>query len=63
MPKEKTSVLNSYNIWVSNYLFLKNYITSQEAFLTKFYDIKSSLLLVTKKVFMLRIILSNYSAY
>ena len=31
MPKYKVSGLKSFNIWVRNYLFLKNYITSEGA--------------------------------
>ena len=44
------------NILVRNY---KNYVTS-EPFLTMLYNINSSPLLVTKQVFILKIILSNY---
>ena len=45
---------------MENYLFLENYVTSEEQFLTMFYTINLSLLLVTKWGFMLIIILSIY---
>ena len=31
MPVNKASGLKSFNIWVRNYLFLKNYVTSEGA--------------------------------
>ena len=49
----------SSNILLRYYFFLKNY-NQREPFLTMFYTVNSSPLLVTKLVFMLTIVLSNY---
>ena len=48
------------NIWVRNYLFLEKYISSREPFFTMSYTTNSLPLLITKWVFMLICILSNY---
>ena len=47
------------NIFVENYFFLENYVTSEGPFLTMLYTTNSSTLLVTTKVFTLTIISSN----
>ena len=48
---EKTSSYNSFIILVRNYLFFKNYVTSDGLVSTMFYTINSSPMLVTKSVF------------
>ena len=58
MPVENAAGLESLIIWVKVHLFLKNYVTEEEAVSHNVLYI-SSPLLVTKYVFMLTIMLSN----
>ena len=67
MMREKTPLLDKFVCFpigtkdlVRNYLFFKNYVTSEEAFPTMFYTINSSPMLVTKSVFKLIFVLRNY---